>query len=56
MSKDVKFIVLVFLNISCVCLCGWYGIQNVVRSKELMNDLKIATNDSKANQLKAVKP
>ena len=33
MSKDVKFIVLMFFNVTCIVLCGWYGIKNVLEGK-----------------------
>ena len=33
-THDVKFIVLVFFNLSCVLLCGWYGIQRVLKARE----------------------
>jgi hypothetical protein len=29
-TQDVKFIVLIFFNLSCIVLCGWYGIQKVL--------------------------
>jgi len=40
MSQDVKFIVLMFFNVCCIVLCGWYGIQNVISAKA-MSDIKL---------------
>jgi hypothetical protein len=52
-SKDVKFFVLVLFNVSCVILCGWYGIQNILKSRSEAGTLLDRNDD--ASKLKRVR-
>ena len=33
LTGDVKFIVSLVFNVTCIVLCGWYGIQHVVKAQ-----------------------
>ena len=36
-SRDAKFLLLLFFNISSFVLCGWFGVQHVVKGRQVLN-------------------
>ena len=54
MSKDVKFVVLILFNVSCVILCSWYGIQNILKSRSESEARTLLDRNDDADKVKMV--